>query len=570
MNRKLFFASILIFRLNGFDGTENLNQGLIKFEEKRFEEASELLNAAYNDSPDNFHQSVASLYQTKSLLEEGKVKEAEEKILTIRSAELKRYPALFNEWKFTLGALAFKKKEWEEAAKWLEEALPKKNLDAAEWAKKTKLLLLATYKNLSNDPRLPLEKQTEWKNKEKQLETLQIKDLEIADPIELVDFIKAKSAYENKNFLDAKTKFLKLYDSSPASPFADASLYWAARSEEELPDGNPRELYTTLYTSYPSSPFAPDAYFYSYTLADYLQEGKTAQKHLQKFPALYPDHPLTLKALYLLGLDSTRDRKTPEGRSIARKNLTLAIDMFQEVETRFDKLKAFDPASAKEWEYLKNKAMLERAKANYEIALSSQGAKRRIYFEYAEEIFRKLSNNESAEDSWKIEALYGQGLAEMKLGNTIPAKKTFEKILSYYESQKMNEGYFLAEAYAQLAEISLESKEPAAQTLRLSDLALSAGKNSLSTDEKLALMIQKSEALKQEKAFDQAMNLLSDVVNFEAISSLRLKAMYLRAVVYEEQERRLLARKQLESLALKSGPWAEKARKKLEEQYGFN
>lgn len=570
MNRKLFFAILLIFRLEGFDGTENLNQGLAKFEEKQFEEASILLNEAYKEAPDDFHQSVAALYQTKSLLEEGKITEAESLFTAIRSGDLKRYPALFNEWKFTAGSLAFKKKEWEEAAKWLEEALPKKNLDAAEWAKKTKLLLLATYKNLSNDPRLSLELQNEWKKKEKQLETLPIQDQETSAPTELAHFLKAKALYEKNDFSNAKAQFLNLYEKSPSSPFADASLYWAARSEEALPNGNPSPLYTTLYTSYPSSPFAPEAYFYTYSLTDYLQGSKTPQKHLQKFPALYPDHPLTLKALYLLGLDSTRDRKTPEGRSITRKNLTQAIDLFQEVETRFDKLKAFEPLIAKEWEFLKNKAMLERAKANYEIALSSQGAKRRIYFEYAEEIFRTLSDQAHPDDPWKMEAWYGLALAQMQLGNSLQAKKTGEAILAYYASKKITEGYFLAEAYAQLAEISLQSKAPAAETLRLSDLALSAGKNSLSTDEKLSLMIQKSEALKQEKAWDQAMNLLSDVVNFEAVSSLRLKAMYLRAVVYEEQERRLLARKQLESLALKSGPWAEKARKKLEEQYGFN
>ncbi len=568
MQQQLFFASAIIFGLEGFDGTENLNHGLAKFEEKRFEEAEVLLNDAYNTSPDNFYKSVATLYQAKCLLEQGKTNEAEQKLNQVHNPDLKKYPALFYEWRFTNGALAYQKKEWESAAKWLEEALPQKNLDAAEWAKKTQILLLAVYKKLANDPQHSLEKQDAWKKKAQKLEAVHYDESKM--PNELNAFLEAKALYEEKKFPLAKERFFQLYQSKPDSAFADASLYWAARSEEQLPNGNPATLYTTLYSSYPSSPFAPEAYFYAFPLTDYLQGGKTAIKHLQKLPTLFPDHPFTLKALYLVALDHTRDRKSTEGRMVTRKDLTQAIDLFQEVEIRFQKLKAYDPVAAASWEFLKNKAVLERAKANYEIAQASQGAKRRIYFEYSEEIFRDLAAVLAQNDPLKLESLYGLSLSQVKLGHTALAKTTCEQTLAHFKENRMQEGYYLSHAYAQLAEIALQTDEPAKQTGRLADLALSCGKNSLSTDEKLSLMILKSDAMRKEKSYDQAMALLSDVVNFEAVSSLRLKAMYLRAEVYEEQERRLLARKQLESLALKSGPWAEKARKKLEEQYGFN
>ena len=66
------------------------------------------------------------------------------------------------------------------------------------------------------------------------------------------------------------------------------------------------------------------------------------------------------------------------------------------------------------------------------------------------------------------------------------------------------------------------------------------------------------------------MMLLSKVINDNAISGLRLNAMYLRAEIYEQQGRHDLAIKQLEATAKKAGEWALKAKEKLEKDYGFH
>jgi hypothetical protein len=66
------------------------------------------------------------------------------------------------------------------------------------------------------------------------------------------------------------------------------------------------------------------------------------------------------------------------------------------------------------------------------------------------------------------------------------------------------------------------------------------------------------------------MQQLSEVINYQAVSQLRLKAMYLRAQFYAEQAKPVLARKQLESLALKDGPWGQKAKEQLETEYGYH
>ena len=66
------------------------------------------------------------------------------------------------------------------------------------------------------------------------------------------------------------------------------------------------------------------------------------------------------------------------------------------------------------------------------------------------------------------------------------------------------------------------------------------------------------------------MLLLSQIINEDAASNLRIKAMYLRAEIYELEERHDLAIKQLEATSIKGGDWALKAKTKLEETYGFN
>ena len=63
--------------------------------------------------------------------------------------------------------------------------------------------------------------------------------------------------------------------------------------------------------------------------------------------------------------------------------------------------------------------------------------------------------------------------------------------------------------------------------------------------------------------------LLSQVINENAISGQRLKAMFLRAEVYELQGRKELAKKQLVALSLKGGEWGLQAKEKLDKDYGY-
>jgi predicted negative regulator of RcsB-dependent stress response len=86
----------------------------------------------------------------------------------------------------------------------------------------------------------------------------------------------------------------------------------------------------------------------------------------------------------------------------------------------------------------------------------------------------------------------------------------------------------------------------------------------------LEIAMEKSLCLRELKKIDQAMNILAWVINGPYASSLRVKAMILRADLYLAQHRTDLAIRQLESVVAKGGEWGAVAERKLRELYGNN
>lgn len=364
-------------------------------------------------------------------------------------------------------------------------------------------------------------------------------------------FLLGKLAYEQD--LDAAPYFEELFQTYPDSPLAPDALYWAARLSESK-----KVAYSTkLYQEHKDHPLAPEAYFYCYHPQDYLLGNRTAIKHLHGFKTLFPTSPLLLQALYLEGLDHLHDRRSPEGKWLSRKNLIAAIDAFTEVEMQFERLKLDDQKSKE----LKNMAKLERAKTNFLIASGAKGSKQSIYLDYAGTVFQEILNEDTSSD----EPLYYTALILWHKGKPQEAKKGFLELAKSYED------YYRSKSLYQLGMIEKELKNyPAA--IEFFDLALQ-NRQPLSIDEILDAMIEKSEAFRANHDLDSAMLQLSSVVDYQAASSLRLKAMYLRAEIYQLQGRPNLAKKQLESLSLIGGskdPWALKAKDLLRQDYGFD
>lgn len=567
MVRIFFFAFFAFGSIFAQDARSAMNAGLDAFNEKSYEKSLNCLQDAQQADLDSHQKSVAQLYEAKCFISLGRDIEAERVLKNVRGTELNFNPALFHEWEYTLGLLAARKHHWDEAVVWLEKALPTKNFDLADWGEKTAQLLSLVYDKLASDPRLSLEKQQVWMEKNKALSKQGAFPLaNEASEQKLYD--QALQSFKEEKFADAAQGFADFRHQYPHSLLADQALYWQARSTEALgTDEQKRQLYQELTTQYPSSAWAVDGYFFSYSMQDYLQGNRGALKHLQKLPAQYPDTLITLKALYLLGLDSTRDRKSSEGRSITRKNLTEAIDRFQELETRYQRLVSHDqiPAAEKEeWSELNQRSMLMRAKLNYDIAQSAQGAKRSIYLEYSESIYNQLLQELSTQSPIRDEAQFGLAITLSKLGRMKHAETAFNDLIKRSRSD-----YHIAKAYQQVGRIAEETKRHKDAIIAFNQ-ALEKGDRSFSIEEKLETMIEKSLALNELGQEDLAMQQLSEVINFQAVSQLRLKAMYLRAQFYAEQAKPVLAKKQLESLAMKDGPWGQKAKEQLETEYGYH
>jgi TolA-binding protein len=402
-------------------------------------------------------------------------------------------------------------------------------------------------------------------------------------------FLLGTHYYKQGENQKAEDVFISLANEHPNSPLAGDALFWASNAAERRSANKDlvRNYRISVFENYPSSSFAAEAYFRCYTYKEYLQGDRIAMKHLNCLEQKFPNNIFVIISSYLIGIDQKRDRKSSEGKSIRKKNLTAAIDAFQKAETLFDHLQEHGTLPKENLEYLvfiRYRSIMERALANLMIAKESQGAKKQIFLQYAEEVFKSILNDFENDDNFLIKTHiqkepypYILEEASFYLAQTYTlnkneelAEKTLLKMLERYQNAKITRGYFLSRVWYELALLALKDKNYSyALNLFLKSEDSSKGKDILSTDQKLDLLIQQSLCLKAMNQMDAAMLILSKVINEDAISGLRLKAMYLRAEIYELQERFELSKKQLEAISKKGGEWAIKAKTKLEENYGY-
>lgn len=381
-----------------------------------------------------------------------------------------------------------------------------------------------------------------------------------------------------KNFEEAEKSLLEVSHRYPQSEVAGEALFFAGRAaESQQAESRKRQHFTQLIERYPHSRYASEAYFSYYAYQDYVQGDRAALKHLDQLPKKYPDSPYSLHAWYLMGLDYKRDRKTPEGKWLRKKNLPAAIEAFAQLEDAFDRLSPIDKLSQEEIDKLtalRYRSMLERALTNFQVAEESQGMKREMFLVYAEELLQKLQGaiqHPHSESCRPIEEESGYWLVKIKMaqGKEAEAESAIAGMLEKYRSAKISRGYFLSRLLYEWALLGANHQDHriALERLKLSEEA-SKG-NVLGSDQLIDLWIQQSRCYCALEEYDQALLILSQAINEDTVSGLRLKAMALRAEVYEQQGRRELARRQWEALEKKGGIWAAQAKQQLIENYGY-
>jgi tetratricopeptide (TPR) repeat protein len=339
-----------------------------------------------------------------------------------------------------------------------------------------------------------------------------------------------------------------------------------------------------VFENYPQSRYAPEAFFTYYSYRDYLQGDRAALKHLLSFPEEFRKSFYLINAYYLIGMDYKRDRKTAEGKWIRKKNMNAAIDSFHQAVTAFDELlPSLPPDELNYYVHIRYRSTLELALANLAIAEESQGAKRRIFLDYAEDVFKQIQNDFKRADHPLTrllihrepyphlleESSYWLAQTYVKAQNDLQAETILNEMLENYRLAKITRGYYLSRVQYDLGMIAMRRKNWPSALEHFAKAEDTAKGKILSTDQKIDLWIQQSQCHRELNELDKSMLLLSKAINDDAISSLRVKAMFLRAEIYSLEGRRELAKKQLEATSRNGGEWALKAKQKLDEDYGY-
>jgi hypothetical protein len=394
-------------------------------------------------------------------------------------------------------------------------------------------------------------------------------------------FLLGTLHYHEKAFSEAERAFL-------AAEISPETLFFAAQCAESDPLGNERarQYREMLFERFPTSPYAAEAWFFYYPFKEYLQGEGTSLKHLQEMKEKFPDSPFTIAALYLLGMNCKKDRKSFDEKWPSKKNLNSAIEFFEAAESTFDNLylkKAFQHEDLPYFIKIRYQSLLERALTNMAIADDSQGAKKQIFLEYAAEVLETITYdfknkehplastlcNKAPYPHILEESSYWLSQVFIKLQDDKKAEVILEEMLEKYKLAKITRGYILSRVWYELSQICMRRQDYSNALKFLAAAEDSAKGKLLSPDQKIDLWISQGLCHKEKGEMDKAMILLSKAINDDAISSLRIKAMFIRAEIYAIQGRNDLARKQLEATSKKGGEWALKAKQKLDMEYGY-
>ncbi len=273
--------------------------------------------------------------------------------------------------------------------------------------------------------------------------------------------------YKSTNYDKAEETFQKLYSEWPESLLAPTALYYISKCAEKLQRDQSfiRSCKEEILKKYPFSPIAPEAYFTLFSYQEYLQGERSAIKHLNAFPELYPESPFILNAFFLIGLDNKRERRSSEGRWLRKKNLTLAIDNFQDVETYFEKLLSSHKIPNDLMEHyllIRYRSHLERGTTNFTLSNESSRAKKQVYLQFAQEALQQLLKELNDEGNphkkwmlhqdsfWRLEEEGAYWLSQAYIAANSPkeAEQILSNMLEKYKSAKITRGYFLSRAWS--------------------------------------------------------------------------------------------------------------------------
>jgi tetratricopeptide (TPR) repeat protein len=393
--------------------------------------------------------------------------------------------------------------------------------------------------------------------------------------------------FNQREYEEAEEVFLKLATEFPLSSYASEAWYWASECadwQHKSPE-TIKFFRLQVFEKYPDSKYAPESYFNYYSFSEYLQGQTAALEHLKKMPIKYPGSAPLVVAHYLLGLEH-REQLNNQTDSI-QHNLKIALEEFEKSVQTFDtcfKNNIFTSSNIEYYTNIRYRSLLEEGLLYLSQAHSESGVKSHIYLENAQKIFFSIQRDFEEKNHTLThiltkgshyprlleESQFGLAQVYIEINKQDLAEKVLSSMVENYTSAKIERGYYLSRCWYELGKIAMNKREFEIALKLFSHAEQAAKGRVLNTEQKLDLWIQQSLCYRILGDLNNAMLLLSQIINEDAASNLRIKAMYLRAEIYELEGRHDLAIKQLEATSIKGGDWALKAKTKLEETYGFN
>ncbi len=295
---------------------------------------------------------------------------------------------------------------------------------------------------------------------------------------------------------------------------------------------------------------------YPYQPAQYFQScAPNSQcidlKKLSQFPKLYPDSPLQIYVLYYIGNDylaRSRLSKNPE------KYLLKALDAFKQAQfawLRFMANSAISAASSAQYLSVKEAAALKSVETYLLLADGAFGQKRESLLHEAKNYLSPVKSNE-----WLPKYCYLVFCLHLNHFETEKADEMLKQIMVLSPN-------IAALAYLKLAHYQFSNGQVAEALLALnqSDTSL------LSTTDAIDLWILYALCLRDQGRYHEAHLTLSKAINSPVASSERLRAMCLRAAIYEDEKKDDLAQNQWKTIASKKGHWAALAQQKIRKDY---
>lgn len=329
-----------------------------------------------------------------------------------------------------------------------------------------------------------------------------------------------------------------------------------------------KNLFRKLWKGNPGHKYASVAYFNYYSWSEYVEGKPEAIRHIQAMTELYPSTPLLVATYYLTGLYYTNRTQYAELSAIQKKNLMMAIEHYASAEKKFDSLfasKEIPPSQISYFMHIRSKAKLERAIANLLLAQKTKKGEKEVYLSYAEEVLQELIADFSTPGAKSREFLiqtdgsypkvWAQG--EFFLSKVYQEKKEWqlaEKLLNKSLKRCEEAG---DERKKEEALVWMEKGKIDRHHGRLTsalDCFVEANKKIGVENERFALWMEQSLCYKDLKQLGAAMQLLSQIINEDAPSPLRLQAMFLRGEIYKLQGRPELALKQWKAAILTGVP----------------